>query len=90
MASAAAAKPPSSPPSAQAKSASNQVLVDGLNAVAASLIAQSGGASSQSQPNQVDDQGDDHASLVAIGKVCNHDNPSATHSAICPRPNSPP
>lgn len=35
------------------------------------------------------DQGDDHASLVAIGKVCSHDNPSAARSAICPVPISP-
>jgi len=35
------------------------------------------------------DQGDDNASLVAIGKVCSHDNPSATRSAICPVPISP-
>jgi hypothetical protein len=35
------------------------------------------------------DQGDDHASLIAITKVCSHDNPSATRSAICPTPISP-
>ena len=35
------------------------------------------------------DQGDDHASLRAIEEVCNHDNPSATRSAICPAPVSP-
>jgi hypothetical protein len=36
------------------------------------------------------DQGDDHASARAIFVVCNHDNPSAQRSAICPTPNSPP
>ena len=35
------------------------------------------------------DQGDDHASDRAIFVVCNHDNPSAQRSAICPVPNSP-
>jgi hypothetical protein len=35
------------------------------------------------------DQGDDNAALVAIGKVCSHDNPSASRSAICPPPVSP-
>jgi hypothetical protein len=35
------------------------------------------------------DQGDDHASLVAITHVCSHDNPSASRSAICPTPISP-
>ena len=35
------------------------------------------------------DQGDDNASIVAIDRVCSHDNPSATRSAICPSPVSP-
>jgi hypothetical protein len=35
------------------------------------------------------DQGDDNASLRAISIVCSHDNPSATHAAICPVPISP-
>lgn len=30
------------------------------------------------------DQGDDHASPVAILKVCSKDNPAAQRSAICP------
>jgi hypothetical protein len=30
------------------------------------------------------DQGDDHANPRAIEVVCNHDNPSAVRSAICP------
>jgi hypothetical protein len=30
------------------------------------------------------DQGDDHANPRAIERVCNHDNPSAQRSAICP------
>ncbi|HWI75477.1 MAG TPA: hypothetical protein VNS53_00145 [Sphingomicrobium sp.] len=39
---------------------------------------------------QIDhDQGDDHAALRAILVVCNHDNPSAERSAICPAPISP-
>jgi hypothetical protein len=70
---------------------SDRLLVDGLNAIASSVVAQSGQASPQVQPGSTDhDQGDDHASGVAILQVCNHDNPSATHSAICPQPNSPP
>ena len=30
------------------------------------------------------DQGDDHASLTAITKVCSKDTPAARRSAICP------
>lgn len=83
------------------KQPSTEVLLDGLRAIAASTLSQSEGqgqvsaqsqqASPQSQPGSEDhDQGDDHASDVAIMKVCNHDNPSAQRSAICPHPNSPP
>lgn len=35
------------------------------------------------------DQGDDNAALRAVLVVCNHDNPSARRSAICPTPVSP-
>lgn len=35
------------------------------------------------------DRGDENASLRAIFVVCNHDNPSAQRSAICPTPISP-
>jgi hypothetical protein len=35
------------------------------------------------------DRGDDNASLRAVLIVCNHDNPSAQRSAICPAPISP-
>ena len=36
-------------------------------------------------PKTVDhDQGDDRANPRAIERVCNHDNPSALRSAICP------
>jgi len=67
---------------------SPKVLQDGLHAVAQAAVAQS---QSQAAPKQPDhDQGDDHASDRAIFVVCNHDNPSAQRSAICPQPNSPP
>lgn len=78
------AKPP--PPQASTK-----VLEQGLQAVARSAVARSQGQQASPLAQTVDhDQGDDHASAVAIMKVCNHDNPSAQRSAICPRPNSPP
>jgi len=89
---AAAAKPPPPKPP-------EQVLIDGLHAMASAITtdgnSQQASASSQSatpqaQPTGDHDQGDDHASDVAILKVCNHDNPSAQRSAICPQPNSPP
>lgn len=35
------------------------------------------------------DQGDDHASPVAIDRVCTKDTPAARRSAICPTPVSP-
>jgi hypothetical protein len=56
---------------------SAQPLLDGLHVVAAAQGLDP-------------DQGDDHASARAIFVVCNHDNPSAQRSAICPTPNSPP
>jgi hypothetical protein len=62
---------------------SEQVLIDGLHAVAAAVATAAG------QPIDPD-EGDDHASDRAIFIVCNHDNPSAERSAICPTPNSPP
>ena len=84
----AMANPPKPAPPGQAAKPSDQVLMDGLNAAASSSGAQQ--ISPQVQPGSTDkDQGDDHASQNAKDHVCNHDNPSATHSAIC-QPNSPP
>lgn len=79
------------PPRPHKLTSSEQALVDGLHAIASSTIAQSQGnqVSPLAQPNDPD-QGDDNASGVAISKVCNHNNPSAQRSAICPHPNSPP
>jgi hypothetical protein len=68
---------------------STQVLQDGLQAIVVSTVSQSAEVFAQAQGTD-HDQGDDHASGVAILKVCNHDNPSAERSAICPKPNSPP
>ena len=65
-----------SPPQGQS-SAAPQPLLDGIHAVGQSIGVDA-------------DQGDDHASARAIFVVCNHDNPSAQRSAICPVPNSPP
>ena len=50
-----------------------------------SMVTPPGQSSRPADP----DQGDDNASLVAIGRVCSHDNPSASRSAICPVPISP-
>lgn len=88
-AAAASAKPPPTP------KAPEQALLDGLEATRAAITmegtAQPASAQAQTASKPSDpDQGDDHASDVAILKVCNHDNPSAQHSAICPQPNSPP
>jgi hypothetical protein len=74
---------------------SAKVLKQALRAIALTVVEQSevqeASAQPQAAPKQPDhDQGDDHASDVAILKVCNHDNPSAERSAICPQPNSPP
>jgi hypothetical protein len=80
------------PPQAQSP---EQVLVNGLHALgkaAANAQPQSTTQTAQASPQaqQTDnDQGDDHASDTAILKVCSHTNPSATHAAICPQPNSP-
>ena len=65
------------------KPSSTAVLQQGLQAVAQTAVA-------QMAPTGDRDQGDEHASDVAILKVCSHDNPSAQRSAICPQPNSPP
>jgi hypothetical protein len=73
---AAAAGPPPATPPAAAKA---------LRAARHSLINAPGQSNRVVDP----DQGDDHASLVAITEVCSHDNPSATRSAICPTPISP-
>lgn len=62
---------------------STAVLQQGLQAVAQSAVAQAAKTGDH-------DQGDDHASDVAILTVCNHTNPSAQRSAICTQPNSPP
>jgi hypothetical protein len=35
------------------------------------------------------DQGDDHASIIAIDHVCTSNRPAARRSAICPVPVSP-
>ena len=84
---------------ATAKPKSEEVLIAGVHAAGAAMTAQGQGQgqgkdkgpSPQVKPGSDDhDQGDDHASDKAKLKVCNHDNPSATHSAICPQPNSPP
>jgi hypothetical protein len=73
---AVAGGPPSAPPSSAAKA---------LRAALNSMMTPPG----QSERPVDRDQGDDHASLVAISQVCSHDNPSATRSAICPTPISP-
>jgi len=79
-----AGNPPKTPPGQAAKS-SDQVLMNGLAA-----LAKTGVVTPYVQPGSTDhDQGDEHASQNAKDHVCNHDNPSATHSAIC-QPNSPP
>jgi hypothetical protein len=68
-----------------------RVLQQGLQVVAQSAVAQSQGQQLSPQAQTVDhDQGDDHASDVAILTVCSHSNPSAQRSAICTQPNSPP
>ena len=83
------AKPPPNP--------SDQILLDGLHAMRDILTGSSEQGSPtaqqvapQAQPTGDHDQGDEHASDVALLKVCNHDNPSAERAAICPKPNSPP
>lgn len=66
----------------------HQPMIDAAHALA---LAMTSPAQPQSQAPKTDhDQGDDHASDRAIFVVCNHDNPSARRSAICPAPNSPP
>ena len=58
--------------------------------VAANLRATLHSMMAPAQAKQADhDQGDDNAALRAIFVVCNHDNPSAQRSAICPAPISP-
>lgn len=76
------------PPKSQS---STKALQQGIHAIAQSTIAQSKGQKPTLQPRLGDvDQGDEHAADRAILIVCNHDNPSAQHAAICPKPNSPP
>ena len=57
--------------------------------VAANLRATLHSMMASAQAKADHDQGDDHAALRAILVVCNHDNPSAERSAICPAPISP-
>ena len=73
---AAAAGPPAPKPSSDAQA---------LRAALHSMVSPPGQSKRPVDP----DQGDDHASIVAIDRVCSHDNPSATRSAICPTPVSP-
>jgi hypothetical protein len=48
------------------------------------VAAQAQIPNSQTPKTTDNDQGDDHANPRAIERVCNHDNPSAQRSAICP------
>lgn len=88
LASGATAKPAQS---------TEQAMHNALHAMRSAIVSQSSSNQAASQSSQASskakkgdpDQGDDHASDVAILKVCNHDNPSAQRSAICPQPNSP-
>jgi hypothetical protein len=49
------------------------------------VVATQAQISASPAPKTTDnDQGDDHANPRAIERVCNHDNPSAQRSAICP------
>jgi hypothetical protein len=77
------AGPPKPTPPGQAAKSSDQVLMDGLNAAAASSSGQ------QVSPQTKSDDGPPNPSPVAVSKVCSHDNPSAERSRIC-QPNSPP
>lgn len=81
-ASAMANPPPAKP--------SQQVMLDGVHALAASFTTPAQGQASPQSQSAQHSQGADHASDVAIMHVCSHDNPSAERSAICGRPNSPP
>lgn len=86
----ALANPPtaSSPSKVKAANPSDQVLLDGLHALATAINRSGQQASSQAKSGN-NGQVDPNASSVAISKVCNHDNPSAQHAPFC-QPNSPP
>lgn len=82
--SAAVAAPKTAKPAKPAP-ASTQILVKGLQAMAAPIAMP--GASPNAAPSQ--SQGANHASDNAKSRVCTHDNPSSRRSAICTRPISP-
>ena len=84
----ALANPPktASPSQTRAAKPSDQVLVDGLNALGTAINRSGQQASTQAKPGG-NGQVDPNASSVAISKVCNHDNPSAQHAPFC-QPNS--
>jgi hypothetical protein len=65
--------------------APQSALQQGLQALVAAAL---GDAKPRSSSN-ANGQGANHASEVAIMKVCSHDNPSSQRAAICPRPVSP-
>jgi hypothetical protein len=74
------AKPPvEAPPPAAAK------LITALKTMAATATNPPGQSKRPSDP----DQGDDHASMVAIEKVCTKNTPAAKRSAICNPSSSP-
>ena len=66
-------------------SASPSHATDGLRAALHSMVAPPG----QSKRPVDRDQGDDHASIIAIDHVCTSNRPAARRSAICPVPVSP-
>lgn len=77
-------------PPANQQSASNQLMIRAVHAIALGANPKVKAETAASHGKKVDpDQGDDHASDRAILTVCSHDNPSAQRSAICPTANSP-
>jgi len=66
-------------------SASPSHATDGLRAALHSMVAPPGQSKRPVDP----DQGDDHASIIAIERVCTKNTPAARRSAICPVPVSP-
>ena len=71
-----AGAPPSAPPSR---------VTDSLRAALHSMVVPPGQSKRPVDP----DQGDDHASIIAIDHVCTSNTPAARRSAICPVPVSP-
>ncbi len=71
----AAAPPPAAPPSP----------TEALRSALHSMVTPPGQSKRPVDP----DQGDDHASIVAIDHVCTKHTPAAQRSAICPTPVSP-